>query len=142
MKKKEIIHQIYLSLYLANLLFFSFLSICCPSQSLIFFQTLQKKVIFGGPTQYTKKFLHSGIVSTVFCLIPEKTKREIIIYLEHCLFLVSHLFVSPQPHISSKKKFGNILSKQNILEKKKSFIIFGFMLQNVGPLCIITQALA
>lgn len=48
--KKEIIHQIYLSLYLANLLFFSFLSICCPSQSLIFFQTLQKKVIFGGPT--------------------------------------------------------------------------------------------
>lgn len=102
--KKEIIHQIYLSLYLANLLFFfSFSSlICCLSQSLIFFQTLQKKVIFGGPTKYTKKFLHSGIVSTVFCLIPEKTKREII-YLEHCLFLVSHLFVSPQPHISSQK---------------------------------------
>lgn len=102
--KKEIIHQIYLSLYLANLLFFfSFSSlICCLSQSLIFFQTLKKKVIFGGPTKYTKKFLHSGIVSTVFCLIPEKTKREII-YLEHCLFLVSHLFVSPQPHISSQK---------------------------------------
>jgi len=100
--KKEIIHQIYLR-FSKFIVFFSFSSlICCLSQSLIFFQTLQKKVIFGGPTKYTKKFLHSGIVSTVFCLIPEKTKREII-YLEHCLFLVSHLFVSPQPHISSQK---------------------------------------
>lgn len=49
--KKEIIHQIYLSLYLANLLFFfSFSSlICCLSQSLIFFQTLQKKSHFWWP---------------------------------------------------------------------------------------------
>lgn len=101
--KKEIIHQIYLSLYLANLLFFfPFRLLSVVSLSLLFFSKLFKKVIFGGPTKYTKKFLHSGIVSTVFCLIPEKTKREII-YLEHCLFLASHLFVSPQPHISSQK---------------------------------------
>ena len=120
--KNEIIHQIYLSLYLANLLFFSFLSICCPSQSLIFFQTLQKKVIFGGPTKYTKKFLHSGIVSTVFCLIPEKTKREIIIYLEHCLFLVSHLFVSPQPHISSTKKIWKYSIETKYIREKNHLL--------------------
>lgn len=105
MKKKEIIHQIYLSLYLANLLFFSFSSlICCLSQSLIFFQTLQKKSHFlVAPLSTLRNFCTVVLCLQYFVSFLKKTKREII-YLEHCLFLASHLFVSPQPHISSQKK--------------------------------------
>ena len=116
MKKRNYPSDIFEFIFSKFIVFFLFVSyLLSISVSYFFPNSSKKKSFFGGPTKYTKKFLHSGIVSTVFCLIPEKTKREII-YLEHCLFLASHLFVSPQPHISSKKKFGNILS-QNILEK-------------------------
>jgi len=102
-KKRNYPSDIFEFIFSKFIVFFLFVSyLLSLSVSYFFPNSSNKKVIFGGPTKYTKKFLHSGIVSTVFCLIPEKTKREII-YLEHCLFLVSQLFVSPQPHISSQK---------------------------------------
>lgn len=70
-------HQIYLSLYLANLLFFSFVRLCTLSV-LIFHTYIIFKIRFGGPTtKYTKQFLHSGKKSTVFCLIPKEKKPYI-----------------------------------------------------------------
>lgn len=103
-KKRNYPSDIFEFIFSKFIVFFLFVSyLLSISVSYFFPNSSKKKSFFGGPTKYTKKFLHSGIVSTVFCLIPEKTKREII-YLEHCLFLASHLFVSPQPHISSQKK--------------------------------------
>ena len=104
-KKRNYPSDIFEFIFSKFIVFFLiFVYLLSLSVSYFFSKLFKKKeVIFGGPTKYTKKFLHSGIVSTVFCLIPEKTKRKII-YLEHCLFLVSHLFVSPQPHIISSSK--------------------------------------
>jgi len=124
--KKRIIHQIYLSLYLANLLFFSlFVSYLSLSQS--YFSNSSEKVIFGGPTKYTKKLLHSGIVSTVFCLIPgwrKKYKREINIFGALFIFLVSQFFFeSPAPISCRKKEKKNLENIYYVLLKKKKDIL-------------------
>lgn len=118
MKKKEIIHQIYLSLYLANLLFFSFSPlICCLSQSLNFFQTLQKKKSFlVAPLSTLRNFCTVVLCLQYFVSFLKKQREKSYIW-RHCfIFGLSFICESPAPHLVAKKKFGNILS-QNILEK-------------------------
>lgn len=126
-KKRNYPSDIFEFIFSKFIVFFLFVYLLSLSVSYFFPNSSN---IFGGPTKYTKKFLRSGIVSTVFCPIPEKTKREIIIYLEHCLFLVSHLFVSPQPHISSTKKIWKYsIETKYIREKKIIYYIWLYVVE-------------
>ena len=115
--KKEIIHQIYLSLYLANLLFFSFSSlICCLSQSLIFFQTLQKKSHFlVAPLSTLRNFCTVVLCLQYFVSFLKKQREKSYIWSIVYFWPLIYLWV-PSPTSRRQKKFGNILS-QNILEK-------------------------
>jgi len=73
-------HQIYLSLYLANLLFFSFVQVYVILSVLIFHTyDIIFKIRFGGPTtKYTKQFLHSGKNLQYFVSFQKKKKRSLI----------------------------------------------------------------
>ena len=103
-KKRNYPSDIFEFIFSKFIVFFLiFVYLLSLSVSYFFSKLFKKKVIFGGPTKYTKKFLCTVVLCLqYFVSFLKKSKREII-YLEHCLFLVSHLFVSPQPpHLVEK----------------------------------------
>lgn len=111
--KKEIIHQIYLSLYLANLLFFfSFSSlICCLSQSLIFFQTLQtKKSFLVAPLSTLRNFCTVVLCLQYFVSFLKKQREKSYIWSIVYFWSLNYLWV-PSPTSRRKKIWKYSIAK-------------------------------
>lgn len=111
--KKEIIHQIYLSLYLANLLFFfSFSSlICCLSQSLIFFQTLQtKKSFLVAPLSTLRNFCTVVLCLQYFVSFLKKQREKSYIWSIVYFWSLIYLWV-PSPTSRRKKIWKYSIAK-------------------------------
>lgn len=119
-EKKEIIHQIYLSLYLANLLFFfpNFRLLSVVSLSLFnSFQTLQKKKSFlVAPLSTLRNFCTVVLCLQYFVSFLKKQREKSYIWSIVYFWSLIYLWVPSPTSSRRQKKFGNILS-QNILEK-------------------------
>jgi len=111
-------HQIYLSLYLANLLFFSFVQVYVILSVLIFHTyDIIFKIRFGGPTtKYTKQFLHSGKNLQYFVSFQKKKKPYIW---KHCLFFGSWFFLRMAIVSLRNKSFENKKEISIAINKKR-----------------------
>lgn len=115
MKKRNYPSDIFEFIFSKFIVFFSFSSlICCLSQSLIFFQTLQKKSFLVAPLSTLRNFCTVVLCLQYFVSFLKKQREKSYIWSIVYFWSLIYLWV-PSP-TSRRKKFGNILS-QNILEK-------------------------
>jgi hypothetical protein len=120
MKKKKTIHQIYLSLYLANLLFFFLIFVSyllSLSVSLIFSKLFKKKKSFlVAPLSTLRNFCTVVLCLQYFVSFLKKQREKSYIWSIVYFWSLIYLWVPSPTSSRRQKKFGNILS-QNILEK-------------------------
>jgi len=123
MKKRNYPSDIFEFIFSKFIVFFSFSSlICCLSQSLIFFQTLQKKKSFlVAPLSTLRNFCTVVLCLQYFVSFLKKQREKSYIWSIVYFWSLIYLWV-PSPTSRRQKKFGNILSKQNILEKKNHLL--------------------